>query len=69
MSKSTSVICNHSLNTNSVLELAKDLSKRLNATIIPFIFRIYRNKKFFFPFFFKIKRNRNDGYALFFFFE
>ena len=33
MSKSTSVICNHSLNTNSVLELAQDLSKRLNATI------------------------------------
>jgi HIRAN domain len=34
MSQSTSVICNHSLNTTSVEVLAQDLSKRLNATII-----------------------------------
>jgi len=33
MSQSTSVLCNHSLNTSSVLELAQDLSKRLNANI------------------------------------
>ncbi len=33
MSQTTSVICNHSLNTESVLVLAQDLAKRLNASI------------------------------------
>ena len=33
MSRTTSVICNHSLNTASVEVLAQDLSKRLNANI------------------------------------
>lgn len=33
MSKSTSVLCNHTLDTSNVENLAKDLSKRLKATI------------------------------------
>ena len=51
----------------SVIKNKYKQQKLVFRILIPFVLRIYRNKKFFFPFFCKIKRNRNGAMLYFYF--